>query len=303
MNDTNAPDSDLLASTDVLDRLTQELGDLTPELRKAASYVLDNPNEVGVSSVRAIADAADVKPNTMVRMARSLGFEGYEGFREPFREDIRQGRESFQDRARWLQSLARGGKLNRLYAGMAEAALENIEGLYAGSDAGAVKAAADAIVAARHSYVLGVGVNNAYAEIFSYLSRMASVSMTTIPKAGATTLDGLVHGGPGDVLLAMTFRPFRTEIIEAVEVAHELGMEIIAVSDSLASPIMANAGHRFVLPIETPQFFPSTVALAAFLETLMAFAVADASPQVIDNIEAFHARRRALGVYQDGESP
>jgi DNA-binding MurR/RpiR family transcriptional regulator len=67
--------------------------------------VLENPNEVGVSTVREIAEAAKVKPNTVVRMARQVGFEGYEDFRAPFREAIRQGAVSFPDRARWLQDV------------------------------------------------------------------------------------------------------------------------------------------------------------------------------------------------------
>ena len=86
----------------VLDALAGQLDEMTPELRKAAAFVLENPNEVSVSSIREIAEAANVKPNTFVRMARSVGFGGYDEFREPFRGEIRQSRASFPDRARWL---------------------------------------------------------------------------------------------------------------------------------------------------------------------------------------------------------
>ena len=48
---------------------------------------------------------------------------------------------------------------------------------------------------------------------------------------------------------------------------------------------------------ETPQFFPSTVATVALLETLMAFVIADARPEVIASIERFHERRHDLGIY------
>ncbi|HAV08671.1 MAG TPA: silent information regulator protein Sir2, partial [Rhodobacteraceae bacterium] len=57
MNGTNVSNS-------ILDRLAGELSDLTPEARKAATYVLENPRDVGVSTVREIAEAANVKPNT-----------------------------------------------------------------------------------------------------------------------------------------------------------------------------------------------------------------------------------------------
>ena len=50
-------------SNTILDRLAGELGALTPEARKAAVYVLENPQDIGVSTVREIAEAAQVKPN------------------------------------------------------------------------------------------------------------------------------------------------------------------------------------------------------------------------------------------------
>ena len=110
MNATNVSLPADAPSDAVLDALQQRLEQLTPELRKAAAYVLENPNEVGVSSIREIADAAEVKPGSFVRMARAIGFDGYDDFREPFREEIRRGASPFPDRARWLQSLAKGGK-------------------------------------------------------------------------------------------------------------------------------------------------------------------------------------------------
>ena len=84
-----------------LERLMETLPELSPQLKKAAQYVLDNPNHVGVGSIREIADAAAVKPNTLVRMARAVGFDGYEDFRQPFRESLRSRRESFSTLASW----------------------------------------------------------------------------------------------------------------------------------------------------------------------------------------------------------
>ncbi|MGI9408391.1 MAG: MurR/RpiR family transcriptional regulator [Hyphomicrobiaceae bacterium] len=305
MNDMFVPTTGKPVPADVLDRLAAQLGELTPEVRKAASYVLENPNDVGVSSIREIAEAANVKPNTFVRMARMVGFDGYETFRHPFREEIRQGRDSFPDRARWLQSLAKGGKLDGLYAGMAAAAIENIESLYSTTDARALKAAAKDIVRARTTFVLGVGIANALTRNFAYLASMAVDTVTAIPRDGSLPIDELARAGKGDVLLAMTFKPYRREVVEAVGVALEQGVTVIGVSDSLASPVFQGAKHRFAVPVDTPQFFTSTVALSAFLETLMAFVIADADPAAVANIEQFHQRRHELGIYcneEDGRS-
>lgn len=301
MKSINVPSEDSPIPQNMLEELAEQLDDLTPEVRKAATYVLENPNDVGVSSIREIAEAAMVKPNTFVRMARSVGFQGYDDFREPFREEIRSGGSSFPDRARWLQSLSRGGKLSNLYADMAASAINNIENTFATTDATRVKEAADAIVASRRTFVLGVGVNNTLAQNFAYLTDMALENIEAIPKSGNTAIDDLARAGEGDVLIAMTFKPYRTEVVDAFEVARAQGVTLIGFSDSPASPIITGSEYSFVVDSETPQFFPSTVATIALLETLIAFVIADASPDVIANIRRFHERRHALGIYHEDE--
>lgn len=301
MNDTNIPTTANTASTHaILDRLTEEWDALTPEAQKAARYVLENPQDVGVSTVREIAEAAKVKPNTVVRMARQAGFEGYEDFRAPFREAIRKGAISFPDRARWLQDIRKSGDLGGLYADMAEAAIRNIEESFAATSAEAMKAAADAIWASRQVFTLGVGVNNANARNFTYLASTGMTQFHAIPRPGSTAVDDLAWADSRDVLIAMSMRPYRSEVVAAIEVAREQGMTIIGLSDSPASPIIRAADHGFVVAVDTPQFFPSSVPTIALLETLLSFVIAVASDEIVERVERFHDRRHKLGIYIEG---
>ncbi|WP_343079158.1 MurR/RpiR family transcriptional regulator [Ostreiculturibacter nitratireducens] len=289
-------------SSTVLTRLTEEWDALTPEAQKAARYVLENPQDVGVSTVREIAEAANVKPNTIVRMARQVGFEGYEDFRQPFREAIRRGSAGFTDRARWLQDVSKKGELGGLYAEMVGAAIRNIEETFARIDQAALKSAAEAIWASRSVYTLGVGVNNANARNFTYLASTGMVEFHAIPQAGSSPADDIAWADERDVLIAMTSRPYRTEVVETVRIAREQGMTVISISDSPASPIVMAAQHRFVVSVDTPQFFPSSVSIIALLETLLSFVIAVASPEIVERVEKFHKRRHMLGLYlEDGE--
>ncbi len=283
----------------VLERLTEEWDALTPEAQKAARYVLENPNDVGVSTVREIAEAANVKPNTFVRMARQVGFEGYEDFRAPFREAIRNGAVSFPDRARWLQDIRKSGDLGGLYADMVEGAIRNLEDTFAGIDAEALKAAAEAIWASRQVFTLGVGVNNANARNFTYLASTGMVQFHAIPRPGSTPTDDLAWADSRDVLIAMSMRPYRTEVVAAMTVAREQGMTLIGLSDSPASPIIRAADHGFVVAVDTPQFFPSSVSTIALLETLLSFVISVASDEIVDRVESFHRRRHQLGIYME----
>ncbi len=287
-------------SSDALARLADEWDALTPETQKAARYVLDNPQDVGVSTVREIARAADVKPNTLVRMAQQVGFEGYEDFRAPFREAIRKGTASFPDRARWLQDVSRSGALGGLYADMAGSALRNVEETFAGVRPAEMEAAARTIWASRSVFALGVGAMNPPAQGFAYLASTGMRGVRAIPRQGSTPADDLAWADARDALIAMTCRPWRREVVETVGIAREQGVRVIAISDSAASPIARGADHSFVASVDTPQFFPSTLAVNAILETLLSFVIAVSDEKIVDRVERFHRRRRQLGIYLEG---
>lgn len=293
MNSTNV-------SSGILARLADELSDLTPEARKAATYVLENPRDVGVSTVREIAQAANVKPNTVVRMARQVGFEGYEDFRQPFRDAIRRGDADFPDRVRWLQDIRKSGDLGGIYADMVQGALSNIEDTFAGISVENLVTAAEAIWASRNVYTLGVGVNNSNARNFTYLASTGMTQFHAIPRAGSTPIDDLAWADKRDVLIAITCKPYRREVVEAVRVANEQGITVIGISDSPASPIIRNSDHGFVVSAETPQFFPSSVSTIAILETLLSFVIAVSTDEMVGRVEKFHERRHSLGLYDEG---
>jgi DNA-binding MurR/RpiR family transcriptional regulator len=282
---------------DLIDRLLARLDEMSPELRKAARFVAERPMEVGVGSIRKIADAAGVKPNTLVRLAQMQGYQTFEAFRGPFRAQLTTERLSFPDRARWLRSIARSGQFGPLYGEMATTSIENLEGLFQSTSADQVKAAADAIIGSRTTYVLGVGLAYSLAHLFAYLARMAIDQVVAVPRDGSLPVDDIAKAGPGDVLVAMTFEPYRVEVVDAVRVAAAQGVTVIGISDRRTSPVVRASQHAFVLPTDTPQAFTSVVAVSAFLETLMAFVIAEAGDDAVRSIEAFDARRRKLGVY------
>ncbi len=292
MNETNV-------SNLALNRINGEWDALTPEARKAARYVLENPQAVGVSTVREIAEFAQVKPSTFVRMAQAIGFDGYEDFREPFRAAIRDGLFSFHDRARWLQAQAVKGEMGTLYADMVGSALRNIEETFADIPVERIKAAAEMLQTSRQVFTLGVGVNSANARNFTYLASTGMEGFHAIPRLGSAALDDLAGADGGDALIAITCRPYRSEVVAAVEVARKQGVRVVGISDSPASPVIRGSDHGFVVSVDTPQFFPSSVSTIMVLETLLSFVVAAARPHVVERVAGFHERRHAMGIYAE----
>jgi DNA-binding MurR/RpiR family transcriptional regulator len=194
----------------------------------------------------------------------------------------------------------KSGDLGGLYADMVEAAIRNVEETFAGIDAEALKAAAESIWSGRNIYTLGVGVNNSNARNFTYLASTGMTEFHAIPRPGSTPVDDLAWADERDVLIAMTCRPYRAEVVETVSIAREQGLTVVGISDSPASPIVRTAHHGFVVAVDTPQFFPSSVSTVALLETLLSFVIAVSSDEIVERVERFHRRRHDLGIYTEG---
>jgi DNA-binding MurR/RpiR family transcriptional regulator len=286
------------ASPEVLiAELQSALSWFSPRIKVAARYLLDHPTEIALTSMRQLAQSANVPPNTLVRLAQTLGFEGFEGFRQPFREAMRRGGESIPDRARSLQDLSRAGNHGELFRELAETSVSNVASIFSTTSAADLKRAARMIIKARTTYVLGMGSCYSSMHSFYYVGRMAIPNLVFTPQQSSLPLDDLMRIEGSDVLFAATYRPYRRDTVEAVRQAGARGAKIISLTDSRASPIAAGADLLLLASTSTPQFFPSMLAMVAMLESLLAFIVAETDTEAVANIEAVHHSRMAAGVY------
>jgi DNA-binding MurR/RpiR family transcriptional regulator len=282
--------------------LTEAFPSMPPALQAAARHIIDNPREVGVQSMRAMAAKASVHPNAFVRLARQIGFEGYEEMRERFRDFlVSDDLGSFKDRARWLQSLAAKGGASEIVSEMASAISDNLERGFVRQDVRALERLCDRILNAERVFVLGMGSAYALAYQFWYVTRMAFGHITPVPQHGSQPIDDLALIGPDDLVIAMTFQPYRAETMTAVRLAKQRGAFVVGVTDGATSPLALEADEAIVCPTSTPQFFPSQAAVMGLLETLIAILIARAGEMAQARIEDFHHERHEAGVYEEDQ--
>jgi DNA-binding MurR/RpiR family transcriptional regulator len=282
---------------EVLDRLSAEISELSPQLRLAARRVLDHPNEVAVLSMRAFAARAQVNPPTMMRLARRLGFDGYEAFRAEFQAPLVRTSGTFRARASWLQELATAEGGSAVAHGLAEAASANIADFYRGLDMAQVVRVADLLQRAPTSYLIAVSAFYWMAAYFQFLGRMA-LPRLRLPRANGTSLtEGLISIERGDVALAFSASPYALQTLQAARFAKERGATLIALTDSRASPLTPLADEVLIVPTASPQFFPSMIAVGAAIETLIAVAVSRSDQATIERISELEALRVREGGY------
>jgi DNA-binding MurR/RpiR family transcriptional regulator len=284
---------------EVIARLLSEFDSLPGQLQLCARYIIDHPHEVGMQSMRTLAANAQVQPNSFVRLARHIGFKGYDAMRERFRDFVRGGIGSTPDRVRWLQQMDRKGGSAAIFGSMAEACLENTEKMFAQQSVADLEHAVDLMINARRVYVLGLGLAYPLAYNFCYVARMGFDHFILTPQHGGLPADDIIRMDERDCLVAMTFQPYRRDTLATVQRAKRSGAKIIGITDSNAATLCREADIGLVSPTHTPQFFHSNSAVTALLESLCALLIVRGGEAASTAVEAFHSARWEENIYDE----
>src|SRR5690606_18180006 len=90
-------------------RIQRDFAHMTPQFQVGARHLLDFPLDVPIASMRKIAEQAGVQPATLVRLAKSLGYDGWQELKDVFVQSLQRSPERYADRARKLQHDRRAG--------------------------------------------------------------------------------------------------------------------------------------------------------------------------------------------------
>ncbi len=284
---------------EIVERLLKDFAELPTQLQIVARVIVDHPYEVGVQTMRTLATQADVHPNSFVRLARHLGFSGYDQMRERFRDFVRSGPGSSENRAAGLQAMEQRGGSATVVAEMLQSTLNNLEQLTNAKDLDKLDTAVNWLMESERVFVLGLGSSYPLAYNFWYVARMIRPNFILIPRHGSLPMDDIVTINPSDLIFSMTFQPYRMDVIETQEFASQQGARTIGLSDSPASPIYRKADLGIHSPTHTAQFFHSNSAVIAILETLCALLVAKGGGEAIQHVEKFNQLRWESGIYAD----
>ena len=171
---------------------------LTPELQKAARFMVEHPEEIGLNSMRRVARDAGVKPATMTRLTKELGFSEYDALREPFRQRLRTRSPDFASKLQSVQKLGESGE-ESLFAELRAQELSNIEHSLSDENFSILDAAATTLHDSRRVYVLGLRGAHAPAFLFHYAYQLFQDNSQLLDTSAGIFADQLA----GDLLPAI----------------------------------------------------------------------------------------------------
>ena len=267
--------------------------ELSPQFQMGAAFLLDHPDEVAVSSMRKVAERAQVQPASLVRLSQQLGFPGWNELRNLFVARVRTRPEPLASRAR---SLVKTNAKDALAHDLLVAQQHNLDVTAAHNTRVTVETAR---LLRRAPHVHVAGFRSCYAVafglVYGYRLFRSSVSLLT---GEAGTLEMQLRTIERDsATVVISFAPYSVEAARVAEAALEKGSKLIAITDSAVSPIALNADKVLIFSHESPSFFPSLVAATAIAESLVAHLLALEGADAVEQLEIAERSLHAKGAY------
>ena len=276
--------------TRTISALKEALPDLSPRLRIVAKYIVDHPSDFGLDPIRETARKCGVSTYTLVRMARRMGFGGYEELREPFRQSLVLSN-VLVERPGWLEELRERGTLGRVQADAALNSMAIVQRSLHQQSPAQMERVAAMLLEARHVYLTAVRASYALAYYFHYVGRMALPSLQLIPRHMNSAIDELNDASDQDVMIAITFTPYSRETIEACKFARAKGVKLIMLSDSDVISPEFSADETLIASVLSTHHFGCYSGASAIIETLLALLVEQGGSDAVRRIKSYEDLR------------
>ena len=255
---------------DLIRLIHDRYDDTSKSYQRIAVYLTQNPNDVAVLSVNALAENCGIHASSFVRYAQSLGYRGFKDMQTVFQRRLSTAAPGFDARLRALESelgATEGGDLGYL-RDLVVRDMTSLQDLMANISAQQISEAAGMLQRADTIYLLGQLRSAPVVDLLRYVLTMLGKKTVLLDAGGglATHMAKVIR--PSDLLFAVSFRFYATEVVNIVEEAAARLVPVLAMSDSTLSPLAKSAQVLFAVPEHEYTFSRSLAAPMCLAQAL-----------------------------------
>lgn len=253
-------------SRDILSAISTQMPTFSKGQRLIARFILQSYDKAAFMTASKLGKTVHVSESTVVRFAAELGYDGYPAMQRALQEMIRNKLTSVQ---RIEVTDDRIGNHDILSMVM-QSDMEKVRMTLEQVDRAGFDGAVQDIVSAGRIYILGVRSASALATFLSFYFNLIFDNVTYISVNSASEIfEQLLRVGPGDVVIGISFPRYSKRTVKAMQFARDRGAQVIAITDSTASPLADIAQRLLLAKSDMVSFVDSLVAPLSLVNALI----------------------------------
>jgi DNA-binding MurR/RpiR family transcriptional regulator len=284
-------------SDDFFARLAAAQPTLSPKMAQLAAYLSERYVQAAFMTTREVAAAAGVSLATVVRFPAALGYPSFDALRAGIQDRLNFDLTGVER----LRTLPGGHRSPAaLLRRIIDADLESLRTLAQTFSEADVERFVGALMAAERVTVVGFRYVSPLTTYFAYSLGKVKPNVQAFAQADSSLYDRVRLMDGGDVLVAIAFARYPTDLVEVARYAHRLGVRLLAITDSPLSPLLPLAEVALFAKASMLDFVGSLAAPAALVNCLVSEVGVRLGDRALARLAALEEAARDAGTYVPG---
>jgi len=253
-----------LNKQDLVQRINEKYPKMSKGQKIIAEFILNDYDKAAFMTALKLGDKVGVSESTVVRFAMALGYDGYPELQKSLQEMVRNKLTTIQ-RIEMTSELSQSMVLRSVL----KADINNIRMTIDEINTDIFDEIVDMIYASRRVYIMGLRSSAPLAQFLAYYLNYILDNVRIVTSGVNDVIEQLIYIQPDDVLIGISFPRYSRRIVEAMDFAKKRNAKIIAITDSLLSPLASYADHSLVAKSDIASFVDSLVAPFSVLNALI----------------------------------
>lgn len=229
-----------------------------------SEFIMKNYDKAAFMTAYKLGDKVGISESTVVRYSVALGYNGYPELQAALQDMVR-------NKLTTIQRMKMTSEMNKsmVLRSVLKADANNIRATIDEINTDIFDEIVDAIYASKRLYILGMRSSAPLAQFLGYYLKFMLDNVYVVTSGVNDVMEQLLHINEDDVLIGISFPRYSRRTIEAMKFAHEKKAKIVAITDSLLSPLAEYSDHSLVARSDIASFVDSLVAPLSVINALV----------------------------------
>ena len=230
-----------------------------------AEYILKHYDKAAFMTAAKLGVSVGVSESTVVRFANQLGYEGYPELQKALQELIKNKLTTAQR----VELASDYIEPNNALKGVLKSDIENIRTTMEKIDYNDFAGTVNSILKAKKIYIVGLRSSAALADFLGFYLNLILDNVKVVSYGISDIFEQMLNIGEGDCVIGIGFPRYAVRTVETLKFAKSRGADVIAITDSLLSPLAAKSDFALIAESNMASFVDSLVAPFSVINALI----------------------------------